>query len=114
MGRCGRPSAFRRSTVSPSRASPFRLRPAHLNGKDCRRDCLARRKVALKHVLKVRPSGVTYVGHVEVEGKALYARVCDLDPEGIGAKHKDSPYLTLLNERLVQESKQHSVDLKTL
>ena len=64
-------------------------------------------------MLKVRPSGVTYVDHVEVEGKAL-ARVCDLDPEGIGAKHKDLPYLTLLNERFVQESKQHSVDLKTL
>jgi hypothetical protein len=34
------------------------------------------------------------VDHVEKQGAALYSRVCELDLEGIVAKHKDSPYLS--------------------
>jgi ATP-dependent DNA ligase len=37
---------------------------------------------------------VICVDHVETEGTALYNRVCDLDLEGIVAKHKDSLYLS--------------------
>ena len=35
-----------------------------------------------------------YADHVEAEGTALYRRVCDLDLEGIVAKHKGAPYLS--------------------
>jgi bifunctional non-homologous end joining protein LigD len=67
----------------------------HLNGTDCRRDSLAQRKLALRQLLNSgRRSAAIYVDHVETQGAALYSRVCELDLEGIVAKHKDSPYLS--------------------
>jgi hypothetical protein len=39
-------------------------------------------------------SAAVYVDHVQKEGAALCSRVCELDLEGIVAKHKDSPYLS--------------------
>ena len=67
----------------------------YLNGINCRRDSLAHRKLALKHLLDSgRRSAAVYVDHVEMNGSALYSRVCELDLEGIVAKHKDSPYLS--------------------
>jgi bifunctional non-homologous end joining protein LigD len=63
----------------------------YLNGNNCRRDSLAQRKLALRQLLNSgKRSGAIYVDHVEAEGMALYSRVCDLDLEGIVAKHKDS------------------------
>jgi bifunctional non-homologous end joining protein LigD len=67
----------------------------YLNGNDCRRDSLSQRKLALRQLLNsVRRSAAIYVEHVETEGTALYSRICELDLEGIVAKHKDSPYLS--------------------
>jgi bifunctional non-homologous end joining protein LigD len=64
----------------------------YLNGNDCRRDSLAQRKIALSQLLNSgRRSAAIYMDHVETEGTALYSRVCELDLEGIVAKHKDSP-----------------------
>jgi ATP-dependent DNA ligase len=66
-----------------------------LNGNDCRRDSLAQRKLALRQLINSgKFSGAIYVYHVETEGTALHSRVCDLNLEGIVAKHKDSPYLS--------------------
>lgn len=33
-----------------------------------------------------------YVEHLEAHGEALFAKVCELDLEGIVAKQGDSPY----------------------
>jgi bifunctional non-homologous end joining protein LigD len=67
----------------------------HLNGKDCHRDALAYRKVALRGLLKFpsADSRLSYTEHVEGAGVALYERVCELDLEGIVAKYKFAPYL---------------------
>jgi ATP-dependent DNA ligase len=66
-----------------------------LNGNDYRRDSLAQRKLALRQLLNSgRRSAAIYVDHVEGEGTALYRRVCELDLEGIVAKHKDAPYIS--------------------
>ena len=67
----------------------------YLHGNDCRRDSLAQRKLALRQLLNSgRGTGAIYADHVETEGTALYSRVCELDLEGIVAKHKDAPYLS--------------------
>jgi ATP-dependent DNA ligase len=67
----------------------------YLNGNNCRRDSLAQRKLALRQLLNsIKRSGAIYVEHVEAEGTALYSQVCELDLEGIVAKHKGSPYLS--------------------
>jgi bifunctional non-homologous end joining protein LigD len=65
-----------------------------LNGNDCRRESLSQRKLALRHLLSTVRRSAMYVDHVEAEGTALYGRICELDLEGIVAKHKDSPYLS--------------------
>jgi ATP-dependent DNA ligase len=41
-----------------------------------------------------RRSAAIYVDQVEKEGTGFYSRVCELDPEGIVAKHQDAPYLS--------------------
>jgi bifunctional non-homologous end joining protein LigD len=67
----------------------------YLNGNDCRLDSLWQRKLALRQLLNSgRRSAAIYVDHVEAEGMALYSRVCELDLEGIVAKHKDAPYFS--------------------
>jgi bifunctional non-homologous end joining protein LigD len=66
-----------------------------LNGNDCRRHSLSQRKLALRQLVNSgKFSGAIYVDHVETEGAALHSRVCELDGEGIVAKHNDSPYLS--------------------
>jgi bifunctional non-homologous end joining protein LigD len=68
----------------------------YLNGKDLRYDQLADRKAALRQVLHSRPptSAVQYADHVSGSGIALYERVCEMDLEGIVAKHTTAPYLS--------------------
>jgi ATP-dependent DNA ligase len=68
----------------------------YLDGKDLRYDQLAERKSDLRKVLNARrnDSGLHYADHVSGSGVALFERVCDIDLEGIVAKHATAPYLT--------------------
>jgi bifunctional non-homologous end joining protein LigD len=49
-----------------------------------RKECLAQLLVGVPHI--------HYVEHLEAHGEALFAKVCELDFEGIVAKRADSPY----------------------
>ena len=75
---------------------PLRIRFALLAGKDWRSEPLTDRKQELRRLLaKVSPPlPLRYVDHVDGFGKALFERVCELDLEGIVAKHKSGPYVT--------------------
>jgi len=66
------------------------------NGKDLRTERLLDRKQELRRLLtKVSPPfPLQYADHVEGSGTALFQRVCELDLEGIVAKHKFGPYVT--------------------
>jgi bifunctional non-homologous end joining protein LigD len=68
----------------------------YLNGKDLRYDQLSDRKSALRQVLNSRTStsALQYADDVSGSGIALYQRVCEMDLEGIVAKHKTAPYLS--------------------
>src|SRR5205823_13968896 len=54
------------------------------------------RKQELRRLLSRVPanSRLRYVDHVERPGTALFERVCELDLEGVVAKHKHAPYVT--------------------
>jgi ATP-dependent DNA ligase len=66
------------------------------DGKDLRTERLLDRKQELRRLLaKVSPPfPLRYAEHVEHSGTALFQRVCELDLEGIVAKHKFGPYVT--------------------
>ena len=67
-----------------------------VDAKDLRYDQLADRKAALRQVLNSRhtTSSLHYADHVSGSGAALYQRVCEMDLEGIVAKHQAAPYLS--------------------
>ncbi len=59
--------------------------------------CIQRaRKHELKRLLSRVPASapVRYADHIEDAGVALFERVCELDLEGIVAKHKYAPYMS--------------------
>jgi bifunctional non-homologous end joining protein LigD len=63
------------------------------DGKDLRSQPLTDRKRELRRVLAgLTASRVRYADHVEREGIALFKRVCEMDLEGIVAKHSFGPY----------------------
>jgi bifunctional non-homologous end joining protein LigD len=63
------------------------------DGEDLRSQPLIDRKRELRRVLAgLTASRVRYADHVEREGIALYKRVCEMDLEGIVAKHSFGPY----------------------
>ena len=66
------------------------------DGKDWRTEPLIDRKQELRRLLAkvLPPFPLRYVDHVDGSGKALFERVCELDLEGIVAKHKSGPYVT--------------------
>jgi bifunctional non-homologous end joining protein LigD len=64
------------------------------DGKDLRTEKLTDRKQELRRLLKVTESRMRYVDHVEQHGTALFRRVCEMDLEGIVAKHSLAPYTT--------------------
>jgi bifunctional non-homologous end joining protein LigD len=65
------------------------------DGKDLRTEKLMDRKQELRRLLsKVSASRMRYADHVEREGIALFKRVCEMDLEGIVAKHSLAPYTT--------------------
>jgi bifunctional non-homologous end joining protein LigD len=63
-----------------------------LDRKDLRTLPLLRRKSLLKRILPSRSVHLLYVRHLKGKGRWLYARVCELDLEGIVAKHGASVY----------------------
>jgi bifunctional non-homologous end joining protein LigD len=62
------------------------------NGEDLRKLPLLTRKEKLKRILPSRSAHVIYVDHSRGNGTALYRLACQLDLEGIVAKHADSIY----------------------
>jgi len=65
------------------------------DGKDLRTEKLTDRKQELRRLLsKIPPSRMRYADHVEQHGTALFQRVCEMDLEGIVAKHSLAPYTT--------------------
>jgi bifunctional non-homologous end joining protein LigD len=65
------------------------------DGRDLRTERLADRKHELRRLLSKTPdSRMRYVEHVEQYGTALFQRVCEMDLEGIVAKHSYGPYVT--------------------
>jgi bifunctional non-homologous end joining protein LigD len=66
-------------------------------GKDHRLDSLLDRKYQLKGLLSQVPvtAPIRFADHIEGSGVALFERVCKLDLEGVVAKHKYAPYVTM-------------------
>ena len=65
------------------------------DGKDLRTERLLDRKQELRRLL-ARPADapLKYTEYIDGCGMALFQRVCDMDLEGIVAKHKAAPYVT--------------------
>jgi bifunctional non-homologous end joining protein LigD len=67
----------------------------YCNGIDWREQPLICRKERLREVLRgIKCDRITYVNHVSRTGKALFARACEMDLEGIVAKHKLGKYMS--------------------
>jgi bifunctional non-homologous end joining protein LigD len=66
-------------------------------GKDYRLDGLQDRKHELRRLLSNIPESVPlrYADHIEGKGIALFERVCKLDLEGMVAKYKYAPYVSV-------------------
>jgi len=65
------------------------------DGKDLRTEKLTDRKQELRRLMAKTPeSRMRYADHVEQYGTALFQRVCEMDLEGIVAKHSLAPYTT--------------------
>jgi bifunctional non-homologous end joining protein LigD len=66
------------------------------DGKDIRSERLTDRKHELRCLLTGLPktTKLQYADHVEQHGTALFQRVCEMDLEGIVAKHSLAPYTT--------------------
>src|ERR1700730_12093800 len=65
------------------------------DGKDLRHEPLIDRKRELRRLLAGLPRmrRLQYVDHLEQRGTALFQRVCEMDLEGIVAKHSFGPYV---------------------
>jgi bifunctional non-homologous end joining protein LigD len=65
-------------------------------GKDLRSESLIDRKRELRRLLTGLPtsSRLRYVEHLAQHGTALFQRICEMDLEGIVAKHSFGPYVT--------------------
>jgi bifunctional non-homologous end joining protein LigD len=65
------------------------------DGKDLRTERLLDRKQELRRLLVRSPDApLKYTEYIDGHGMALFQRVCELDLEGIVAKHKFGPYVT--------------------
>jgi bifunctional non-homologous end joining protein LigD len=64
-------------------------------GKDCRMERLTDRKQELRRLLRRLPmdSRLNYAEHIDDFGMILFQRICELDLEGLVAKHKLGPYV---------------------
>src|SRR5439155_13895878 len=65
------------------------------DGMDLRTERLIDRKQGLRRLLARAPADcpLKYTEYIDGSGMALFQRVCDLDLEGIIAKHKSGPYV---------------------
>src|SRR5580704_4916290 len=64
------------------------------DGKNLRIEKLTDRKLELKRLLSnVSAPRMRYADHMEQHGTALFQRVCQMDLEGIVAKHSFGPYM---------------------
>src|SRR6478736_9608908 len=63
-----------------------------VGGEDLRHLPFAKRKAALRTLLKADRGGIQYVEHAEGHGDKLFAAVCQLGLEGIVSKKIDAPY----------------------
>jgi ATP-dependent DNA ligase len=63
-----------------------------VGGEDLRHLPFAKRKAALRKLLKADRGGIQYVEHAEGHGDKLFAAACTLGLEGIVSKKLDSPY----------------------
>ena len=64
----------------------------YCDGHDLRRERLIDRKQELKRIVGTDRGPIFYVDHVEGCGTKLFGRICELDLEGIVAKHGGAPY----------------------
>jgi ATP-dependent DNA ligase len=62
-----------------------------VNGRDLRRERLIERKHELERITSGL-SSIVYAEHIERTGIALFEKACELDLEGIVAKHGRAPY----------------------
>jgi bifunctional non-homologous end joining protein LigD len=63
-----------------------------VGGEDLRHLPFAKRKAALRKLLKADRAGIQYVEHTEGDGAKLFKAVCKLGLEGIVSKKLDAPY----------------------
>jgi bifunctional non-homologous end joining protein LigD len=63
-----------------------------VGGEDLRHWPFAKRKAALRKLLKVGRAGIQYVEHAEGHGDRLFAATCNLGLEGIVSKKLNAPY----------------------
>ena len=63
-----------------------------LNGDDCRRLQLGKRKSQLQHLLARTTNGIHYNEHLQDDGQIVFEKACKFGCEGIVAKRIDSPY----------------------
>ena len=63
-----------------------------LGGEDLRHLPFAKRKAALRKLLKGDRGGIQYVEHAEGHGDRLFDAACKLGLEGIVSKKLDAPY----------------------
>ena len=64
------------------------------DGKDLRTERLLDRKQELRRLLARACTPLKYTEYIDGCGMALFQRVCELDLEGVVAKHKSAPYVT--------------------
>jgi bifunctional non-homologous end joining protein LigD len=62
-----------------------------LDGRDLRRLPLVERKQTLRRVVPAPPACLLYADHMEGNGTGLFRAVCEMDLEGIVAKHRRRP-----------------------
>jgi len=77
------------------------------DGKDLRTERLLDRKQELRRLLAKTspPFPLRYAEHVDGSGTVLFQRICELDLEGIVAKHKIGSYVTERSESIVRGSR---------
>jgi len=95
LDRNGRPQ-FRDLLFRRGQPCYFSFDLLSVQTKNYRREQLTDRKQELRRLLArvSADSPLKYVDHVERSGTALFERVCELDLEGIVAKHKFAPYVS--------------------
>jgi bifunctional non-homologous end joining protein LigD len=95
---------FRRGNRNPPCFFAFDL--LTYDRKDLRTERLLDRKQELRRLLARAPadSPLKYTEYIDGSGRALFQRACELDLEGIVAKHKFGPYTDRENSTWVQDS----------